>query len=180
MSTPPGWHPDPEYQGQLRYWDGVQWTEDRALAPLSEPPQSRPKHTGKVIAAIVVGVLIVLGGCAATVAFVVDAINRTPFEGTWRVVMVDDQPVDDPDDSRHVFKITRDEDGLFHLDASPDYEFMELSGAEGLGTPDDSADYIDYLEQDGIEVHLTNDADGDVMYIYGADEEPFSVEARPE
>ena len=26
----PGWYPDPEYQGYQRYWNGQQWTDDRA------------------------------------------------------------------------------------------------------------------------------------------------------
>jgi hypothetical protein len=26
-STPAGWHPDPQGQAALRYWDGQQWTE---------------------------------------------------------------------------------------------------------------------------------------------------------
>jgi hypothetical protein len=27
----PGWYPDPEYQGYQRYWNGQQWTDDRAF-----------------------------------------------------------------------------------------------------------------------------------------------------
>lgn len=29
-SVPPGWHPDPNDQSQWRWWDGEQWTEQRA------------------------------------------------------------------------------------------------------------------------------------------------------
>ncbi len=40
-STPPGWHPDPDPQGphgQLRWWDGRQWT-DRTSASGPGPPR---------------------------------------------------------------------------------------------------------------------------------------------
>ncbi|RDH76977.1 DUF4352 domain-containing protein [Mycolicibacterium moriokaense] len=39
MTTPPtpaGWYPDPEHGGQLRYWDGMAWTEHRS--PVQQPP----------------------------------------------------------------------------------------------------------------------------------------------
>jgi hypothetical protein len=38
---PAGWHPDPQYRGQQRYWDGQRWTDDRAPIPpprLPDPP----------------------------------------------------------------------------------------------------------------------------------------------
>lgn len=41
MTTPAGWHPDPEGTGQLRWWDGHQWTS--ALQPNpSNPVDSTP------------------------------------------------------------------------------------------------------------------------------------------
>ena len=39
--TPAGWYPDPEQQGQQRYWDGSQWTDHRV--PL-EPRQQFPSY----------------------------------------------------------------------------------------------------------------------------------------
>ena len=37
MSTPAGWYPDPQQQGQLRYWDGATWTEHQAPAQGAAP-----------------------------------------------------------------------------------------------------------------------------------------------
>lgn len=43
MSNPPaGWHPDPEQPGQVRYWDGTQWTEHRQAAPAAAPTPPPP------------------------------------------------------------------------------------------------------------------------------------------
>lgn len=33
-----GWYPDPATPGQLRYWDGAQWTEHVAAVPQAAPP----------------------------------------------------------------------------------------------------------------------------------------------
>jgi hypothetical protein len=35
--APPGWHTDPDDSSQLRYWDGIQWTEHRH--PVQPPTQ---------------------------------------------------------------------------------------------------------------------------------------------
>lgn len=37
--VPPGWRPDPEVAGGLRWWDGYRWTEDRASAPVNGYPR---------------------------------------------------------------------------------------------------------------------------------------------
>lgn len=48
MTTPgPGWHPDPEGNQQLRYWDGQQWTS--ATQPMPQPtPSSEPVDPEKL------------------------------------------------------------------------------------------------------------------------------------
>jgi len=47
MSTPvPGWYPAPDRVGQMRYWDGVQWTDQyqsaTPITPIAEPTQVHP------------------------------------------------------------------------------------------------------------------------------------------
>jgi hypothetical protein len=37
-ATPPGWYPDTESPGNQRYWDGDQWTEQRAPGVVAGPP----------------------------------------------------------------------------------------------------------------------------------------------
>jgi len=45
MTTPPGWHPQPD--GRERYWNGDQWTEHfRAAAPLPPPPPPASPGSG--------------------------------------------------------------------------------------------------------------------------------------
>jgi Host cell surface-exposed lipoprotein/Protein of unknown function (DUF2510) len=39
MSTPAGWYPDPQAQGQQRYWDGNAWTEHQAPLVQQQPTQ---------------------------------------------------------------------------------------------------------------------------------------------
>ena len=40
-ATPPDWYPDPEHPGQLRYWDGSQWTDHRSPALTMDPAAAR-------------------------------------------------------------------------------------------------------------------------------------------
>ena len=44
MSAPvPGWYPAPDRVGHMRYWDGVQWTDQyQTAAPTSTPPAVQP------------------------------------------------------------------------------------------------------------------------------------------
>lgn len=73
MTTPAGWHPDPEGSGQSRWWDGQQWTS--ALQPnptdpspaqnLSDPhanpgPGGRKKKWPWIVAGLL-GLFVVIG-----------------------------------------------------------------------------------------------------------------------
>lgn len=68
-TTPPSWHPDPQYPGTLRYWDGQRWTEGRRPAQVPGQPVA-PKNSGCLKwGLIAAGALIVFGiigvGCLA-------------------------------------------------------------------------------------------------------------------
>lgn len=43
ITPPPGWHPDPTITGQLRYWDGAQWSEH--TSPIPEAPAAPVEQT---------------------------------------------------------------------------------------------------------------------------------------
>jgi hypothetical protein len=38
QQSPPGWYPDPSGNGQQRYWDGTQWTNNFAGGPTAAAP----------------------------------------------------------------------------------------------------------------------------------------------
>ena len=52
-ATPPDWYPDPEHPGQLRYWDGSQWTDHRSPALTMDPAsvESQPGAVNAPLAA---------------------------------------------------------------------------------------------------------------------------------
>lgn len=78
QQPPPGWYPQGNEQ---RYWDGTQWTDQRApLAPsggvtYAQPPQKK-SHVGRNIAIAAVLLLVLfVGGCLAVVVAGGNAVN---------------------------------------------------------------------------------------------------------
>lgn len=63
---PANWYPDPEGNGGLRYWDGTQWTDQRAPGAPSAKPKRRGRGCLTIIGAAVV--LLVLIGIIAAIA----------------------------------------------------------------------------------------------------------------
>ncbi len=63
--TPAGWYPDPEQIGQQRYWDGSEWTDNRAPGTQSPPVKKGGVPTGAKVLIGVVGVLALMVACGA-------------------------------------------------------------------------------------------------------------------
>jgi hypothetical protein len=79
-----GWYPDPQNPGQQRWWDGETWTEQTQMAP----PTRKKRRGGtflKVVLGVVLGGLILIGGCIALVGAGLsseetDGITRSQFD----------------------------------------------------------------------------------------------------
>lgn len=76
-STPPGWYPDPDGVPGQRYFDGTQWTENRA-APQMAPVLQQPKRKvwPWVLGGIFLVIFLVIGGCVAFVGSVANEIAK--------------------------------------------------------------------------------------------------------
>jgi Protein of unknown function (DUF2510) len=67
--TPPGWYPDPQDPASQRYFDGANWTENRApLAPAAPPPAPLAKKRRGCLT------WLLIGGGALVLLIVVVAI----------------------------------------------------------------------------------------------------------
>lgn len=66
QTQPANWYPDPEGNGGLRYWDGTQWTDQRAPGPSGAAKKRRGRGCLTIIGAAVV--LLILIGIIAAIA----------------------------------------------------------------------------------------------------------------
>ncbi|GFG52235.1 DUF4352 domain-containing protein [Mycolicibacterium agri] len=142
MTTPAGWYPDPDGSGGQRYFDGHAWTDQRAPAL---QPSSAP--SGKVIAGIVAGVvvLLVVGAAAVVMTLRADAgdstVTRTEASAQSSTVAQDEEAIEAPTLGDQAYDIgTPVRDGGFEfvvtgIERAPavaDPEFPELQkAAEG-------------------------------------------------
>ena len=62
IAPPAGWFPDPETAGQLRYWDGIAWTEHRAPAQPAYGAPARPAYAEVAQTPVSVPPLLLAGG----------------------------------------------------------------------------------------------------------------------
>lgn len=89
MSTPAGWHPQPD--GRERYWDGQAWTDQyRTPEPGTPPPPpyqaapaQQPKKSGMgkgcLISALIIVAVIIIGAvsCIAITGKAVDEVDKS-------------------------------------------------------------------------------------------------------
>jgi hypothetical protein len=77
-TTPPGWYPDPNDPYTQRYWDGTQWTENRAPGAQAQGPPTN----GKATASLVLGICFLCGiGSILALVFGHQAKNEIEASG---------------------------------------------------------------------------------------------------
>ncbi len=81
VSAAAGWYPLPNDPSTERYWDGSRWTEHHRPRqpgpPAFAPQSSESSGASKVLIGILIGIALVIGGCGATVAILVNATADT-------------------------------------------------------------------------------------------------------
>jgi hypothetical protein len=83
-TSPPGWHDDPNDPTSLRYWDGFQWTEQRAPKPSVQQIQFQLGGWPPLrIAGMVSAVAVVVGsfGPWITASTVFLSVTKNGIEG---------------------------------------------------------------------------------------------------
>lgn len=70
MTTPgPGWHPDPEGNQQLRYWDGQQWTSATQPMPAAQTPTPETPEQAKDRKRQLIAIGIIVAAVASIAIF---------------------------------------------------------------------------------------------------------------
>lgn len=70
MTTPPpGWHPDPEGNQQLRYWDGQQWTSATQPMPAAQTPTPETPEQAKDRKRQLIAIGIIIAAVAGIAIF---------------------------------------------------------------------------------------------------------------
>lgn len=89
----PGWYPLPNDPATERYWNGTVWTEHHRPRPsVPAPPSSGGGGTSKIVLGVVLGVLLVFGGCVASTVILVDSTVDTFETLTVTTLQDDGQP----------------------------------------------------------------------------------------
>jgi hypothetical protein len=90
MQTAAGWYTDPSHPQQLRWWDGVQWTEytyptqsgvagSTSAMPYAAAPRKRPKWLIPVVAGAVALLLVIVVGVGIVGGVVVSHVVSAPY-----------------------------------------------------------------------------------------------------
>lgn len=57
-TPPPAWYPSPDGTGNLRYWNGTEWTDHVATAPPTNPENNEfvPRLVGFIVDCLIIGI----------------------------------------------------------------------------------------------------------------------------
>jgi uncharacterized RDD family membrane protein YckC len=77
VSAQPGWYTDPTAPGQLRWWDGQQWSEHTSPAPPPQPVLTLAGFGPRFVAALVDGLIVSIPLVAGTVLLAVWMLSAT-------------------------------------------------------------------------------------------------------
>ena len=74
-----GWYPLPNDPNTERYWNGTTWTEHHRprFVMVAPPAGGGGSNTGKIVLGIVIGLMLLLGGCIVSTVMLVDSTVDT-------------------------------------------------------------------------------------------------------